>query len=106
MVPPKCDAGNGGSRALERGLRILGLFSSHENSFTVKQISKRIGVPIASTYRLVRSLVVLGYLDDRRGTGGEIQLGLEVVRLAAVANAGNNIISIGQQELRRPRTDR
>jgi DNA-binding IclR family transcriptional regulator len=91
----------GGSRALERGLSILGLFSSHENSLTVKEISKRIRVPIATTYRLVRSLVDLGYLDDRRGSGGEIQLGLEIVRLAAVANAGNDILSVGQQELRR-----
>ncbi len=90
-----------GSRALERGLLVLGLFSPQEKSFSVREISKRTGFPIATTYRLVRSLLQLGYLDDKRGTGDDIQLGLEIVRLAAVANASNTIISVGQEELRR-----
>jgi IclR family KDG regulon transcriptional repressor len=88
-----------GSRALERGLRILGLFSDQERSLSVREISSRLRVPLATTYRLVRTLVDLGYLTDRREHGGEIELGLEIMRLASVA-AGSDVLTASSPLLR------
>ena len=83
-----------GSRALERGLRILGLFSDHERSFPVRTISQRLGIPVATTYRLIKTLVELGYLEESPGRS-EVQLGLEIVRLASAANVDLQAASSG-----------
>jgi len=72
-----------GSRALERGLRILGLFSSSERTLSVRTISQRLEIPVATTYRLIRTLLELGFLEEVPGRS-ELRLGLEIVRLASV----------------------
>jgi DNA-binding IclR family transcriptional regulator len=98
---PSDDGGTlSGSRALERGLRILGLFSESERALTVKVISDRLRVPMATTYRLVRTLIELGYLEDARGGRGELTLGLEAVRLGAVATAGSDLQSVSMPIMR------
>ena len=95
------DDGTGaGSRALERGLRILGLFSESERALTVKTIASRLGIPVATTYRLIRTLVDLGYLEDSQGGRGEFTLGIEIVRLSAVATAGNDLQSVSMPVMR------
>jgi len=50
------------SKTLEKGLNILGLFDREHPSWSLIQISKLTGINKTSTYRLVNTLVKMGYL--------------------------------------------
>lgn len=51
------------SKSLEKGLRILALFSRATPSLTQSEIAKTLGLNMTSTYRYINTLVELGYLE-------------------------------------------
>ena len=51
------------SKSLEKGLRILALFSRETPSLTQSEIAKILGLNMTSTYRYINTLVELGYLE-------------------------------------------
>lgn len=51
------------SETLEKGLRILDLFSRDESSFSLNEITQRIGINKTSTYRFLNTLCYMGYLQ-------------------------------------------
>jgi DNA-binding IclR family transcriptional regulator len=51
------------SKTLEKGLTILGLFDNDHSRRTLSEISRLAGINKTSTYRLVNTLVLLGYLS-------------------------------------------
>jgi IclR family pca regulon transcriptional regulator len=57
------------SEILERGLRILDLFSGEGHGFTLGEISRRIGVNKTSVHRYVGTHCALGYLRRNERTG-------------------------------------
>jgi DNA-binding IclR family transcriptional regulator len=73
------------STSLEKGLKILSLFSADAPSLTQSEISRTIGVNMTSTYRFVNTLVRLGFLEKDAKTK-ELRLGMRSLAL------GTNII--------------
>lgn len=99
MTEDKHDA-SAGSRALQRGLEILRLYSEQERSFAVRNISEKLSIPMATTYRLVRTLTEYGYLKENESGHGEYILGIEAVRLSAVAMSGNDLQTVSAPVMR------
>src|ERR1700739_4691040 len=52
---------------LERGLRILSEFSAREPVLGAPELSKRIGIPRTTTFRLLQTLEALGFLERVNG---------------------------------------
>lgn len=83
-----------GSRALDRGLSILHLFTEGTPELTVRDICKRLSIPHATAYRLVNTLTTHGYLRPVRSSTGKFELGLEILRLASSATAGSDLQAV------------
>lgn len=66
--------------ALERGLKLLGLFSREERVLAVADIARRLAVPRASVFRLLHTLETLGFVE-RAGESPVYRLGPAVLRL-------------------------
>ena len=69
------------SETLDKGLKLLDLYCGEESSFTLAEISRRLGVNKTSVYRLVNTLCEHGYLqkDQRTKSYG---LGIRTIPLA------------------------
>lgn len=80
------------STSLEKGLRILSLFSEQTPCLTQTQVSRLLNLNMTSTYRFVNTLVQLGYLEKDERTK-ELRLGFKSLVL------GTNILR-GTDELR------
>ncbi|MDR5752272.1 MULTISPECIES: IclR family transcriptional regulator [unclassified Caballeronia] len=65
---------------LERGLRILAEFSAREPVLGAPELSKRIGIPRTTTFRLLQTLEALGFLERVNGDRN-FRLGVAVLRL-------------------------
>jgi DNA-binding IclR family transcriptional regulator len=70
------------STSLEKGLKILSLFSIENPSLTQSEISRTSGINMTSTYRFVNTLVRLGYLEKDARTK-ELRLGIRSLALSA-----------------------
>jgi DNA-binding IclR family transcriptional regulator len=83
---------------LERGLRILSEFSAREPEFGAPELSKRIGIPRSTTFRLLQTLEVLGFLEraggDRRFTLGPavLRLGFEYLNSLEVTEVSTPVL--------------
>jgi DNA-binding IclR family transcriptional regulator len=69
------------STSLERGLKILDLFTEGRGPLGLSEISTQIGLNKTSTYRFVNTLVSLGYLKKDPETK-QLRLGLKALVLA------------------------
>src|SRR5215472_4642812 len=49
-------------RSLDRGLRILTLFDEGQAEWSINAISNALDLPLASTYRIVNTLIAQGFL--------------------------------------------
>lgn len=65
---------------LERGLRVLAAFSDAEPVLDAGELSRRLGIPRTTMFRLLQTLEHLGYLE-REATGRGYRLGIGVLRL-------------------------
>ena len=65
---------------LERGLRILAEFSARESVLGAPELSRRIGIPRTTTFRLLQTLEALGFLERVNGDRN-FRLGVAVLRL-------------------------
>jgi DNA-binding IclR family transcriptional regulator len=80
---PDDEAGGGSTYlvpGLERGLRILSEFSAREPVLGAPELSKRIGIPRTTTFRLLQTLEALGFLERANGDR-HFRLGVAVLRL-------------------------
>ncbi|KVL49329.1 IclR family transcriptional regulator [Burkholderia territorii] len=65
---------------LERGLRILAEFSPREPVLGAPELSKRLGIPRTTVFRLLQTLESLGFLE-RADKDRNYKLGISVLRL-------------------------
>lgn len=56
------------SKSLEKGLKILALFSRETPVFTQTEIARTLGLNMTSAYRYINTLVELGYLEKNAKT--------------------------------------
>lgn len=66
--------------ALQRGMQLLGEFSRDQRELTGAELSRRLGLPRASVFRLLQTLEQLGFVE-RVGDGANYKLGIAVLRL-------------------------
>jgi DNA-binding IclR family transcriptional regulator len=83
------------TQSLAHGLNILLLYDTHTPFFTVSQISKRLGFSQSKTYRLIRTLVKYGLLEEYNGTA-QYSLGLSALRLGLLAQQQFNIAALAR----------
>lgn len=76
------DRGDAGYRVpgLERGLRILTEFSPREPLLGAAELSRRLGIPRTTVFRLLQTLEALGFLE-RADRDRNFRLGVAVLRL-------------------------
>jgi DNA-binding IclR family transcriptional regulator len=70
------------STSLEKGLKILSLFSTDTPSLTQSEISRTLGINMTSTYRFVNTLVRLEFLEKDAKTK-VLRLGMRSLALGA-----------------------
>ncbi|WP_395068201.1 IclR family transcriptional regulator [Paraburkholderia silvatlantica] len=82
--PEADDEGAGASTylvpGLERGLRILAEFSAREPVLGAPELSRRIGIPRTTTFRLLQTLEALGFIERANGDR-QYRLSVAVLRL-------------------------
>jgi len=87
------------TQSLAHGLNILLLYDTHASLFTVSQISKRLGFSQSKTYRLIRTLVKYGLLQEYNRTA-QYSLGLSALRLGLLAQQQFNIAAIAHPSMK------
>ena len=83
------------NQSFAHGLNILQLYDSQNPLFTVSQISKRLGFSQSKTYRLIRTLVKYGLLQEYNKTA-QYSLGLNALRLGLLAQQQFNIAAVAR----------
>jgi len=100
------DENTGGSTylvpGLERGLRILAEFSAREPVLGAPELSKRIGIPRTTTFRLLQTLEALGFLERANGDR-YFRLSVAVLRLGFEYLSSLELTDIGTPILERLR---
>ena len=66
--------------ALQRGLELLGKFSRHTPELSGAELSRQLGLPRASVFRMLHTLEKSGFVE-RVGEGTQYKLSLGVLRL-------------------------
>jgi len=66
--------------ALQRGMQLLGQFTRDQRELTGADLSRRLGVPRASVFRLLQTLEQMGFVE-RVGDSAHYKLGIAVLRL-------------------------
>ena len=87
---------------LERGLRILAEFTAREPVLGAPELSKRIGIPRTTTFRLLQTLAALGFLERVNGDR-HFRLGVAVLRLGFEYLSSLELTDIGTPLLERLR---
>ncbi|SPA22444.1 Putative transcriptional regulator, IclR family [Cupriavidus taiwanensis] len=85
---------------LERGLRLLGEFSSRKRTLSAAELARRLKVPRSTVFRLLATLEMMGFVERTDG-GREFRLGMAVLRLGF-----DYLASLELTELGRPLLDR
>jgi len=83
------------TQSFAHGLNILLLYETHTPYFTVPEISKRLGYSKSKTYRLIRTLIKYGLLQEYDHTS-KYSLGLNAFRLGLLAQQQFNITVIAR----------
>ena len=84
--------------ALERGLGVLEAFSADRHTLSLAELARAIGLSRSSAYRLVVTLVELGYLDRDPDTK-KYRLGSRVLRLGYAYLASIELVELARPEL-------
>lgn len=69
-----------------RVARVLAAFDDEHRSLSLSDTARRCGLPLTTTFRLVRSLSAVGYLE--REPGGDYHIGLRLWEVASFAPRG------------------
>jgi len=81
---------NGGSRSVvQRALTILATFDYGRERQSLSEISRRAGLPIATTYRIVQRLAQWGALE--RSSGGSYRVGLRLWQIGSLASRSTDL---------------
>lgn len=81
--------------ALQRGLQLLGQFSRDERVLTGAELSRRLGLPRASVFRILQTLEQMGYVE-RLGDTAHYKLGMAVLRLGFEFLASMELTELGR----------
>ncbi len=77
-------------KVLEKALKILDIYSRHENAFTLDDLTKRTGLDKSTVYRIVRTMEKNGYIRYDQ-EDGFYRLGLRFLELGAVVYSSTSV---------------
>jgi DNA-binding IclR family transcriptional regulator len=83
--------------SVSRALRVLELLSSRQEGGSITEISKELGLPKNSVFRIVRTLAAGGYLDER---GKAWRLSPKILSLGYAAVQSTHLIAACMDEMR------
>jgi len=83
------------TQSLAHGLEILLLFDASTPQLTVSEISRHVGFSQSKTYRLVRTLIRYGLLQENNGTA-RYSLGLNAFRMGLLAQRNFSLSAIAR----------
>ncbi len=78
------------NQSLAHGLEVLLLYDTSTLLLTVNEISRRLGYTQSKTYRLVRTLIKYGLLQEQHGTA-QYSLGINTFRIGLLAQQQFNL---------------
>jgi DNA-binding IclR family transcriptional regulator len=81
--------------ALQRGLQLLGQFSRDDRALTGADLSRRLGLPRASVFRILQTLEQMGFVE-RIGDSAHYKLGMAVLRLGFEFLASMELTELGR----------
>lgn len=81
--------------ALQRGLQLLAQFSRDQRALTGAELSRRLGLPRASVFRILQTLEQMGFVE-RVGEGAHYKLGMAVLRLGFEFLASMELTELGR----------
>ncbi|MEO7940370.1 MAG: IclR family transcriptional regulator [Burkholderiaceae bacterium] len=81
--------------ALQRGLQLLAQFSRNERALTGAELSRRLGLPRASVFRILQTLEQMGFVE-RVGESAHYKLGMAVLRLGFEFLASMELTELGR----------
>ena len=85
--------------SLAKGFRVLELFSASEPELNLSEIAKRADLDTGTAFRIIRTLVILGYLEQAEGVK-RYRLALKVIDLGFNAIARTDLHSLARPVLR------
>lgn len=85
--------------SLAKGFRVLEVFDAEERELTLSEIAARAALDAGTTFRLVRTLVMLGYLENAESSK-RYRLGLKVLDLGFNAIARMDLHTASRPILR------
>lgn len=88
--------------ALDRGLKLLQLFDRSQTQLSAPEISRRLGIPRSTVFRLIQTLESLGFLER---TDTIYRLGPAVLRLGFEYIASLEVTDLGRPILEKLRDD-
>ena len=87
-------------RSVERAIRILKSFSAEEPELGVGELSRRLGLPKSTVFRLLNTLEA-GGLVSRNPETGRYRLGVDLIGLADSVTTYTNLRHVARPHLRR-----
>lgn len=84
--------------ALARGLAVLDAFAGDVTKLGVTEVAQIVGLPTSTTFRLLATLEVAGYLE--RLPDGEFRPSIRVLRLGDAALRGSDLVEVSSGLLR------
>ena len=87
--------------AVDRVLNILEYVAQRRESVSVKEIATYLQIPHTSAFRLVKQLVLRGYLEEDENRQGYYHLGLQVLTLSNGMTYINDLRQVAHLELDR-----
>ena len=77
-------------KVLEKALKILDIYSRHENAFTLDDLTKRTGLDKSTVYRILRTMEKNGYIRYDQ-EDGFYRLGLRFLELGTVVYSSTSV---------------
>jgi len=85
---------------LDRGLRVLSLFTIQDGDWAVKEMSEALDIPLSSTYRIVRTLEAEGFLE-LADSSGSYRLGLRLLHLGFLVHSKLDVCHVAFPTMQR-----
>ena len=85
--------------SLAKGFRILEVFDTDEPELTLSEVAARADLDTGTAFRLIKTLVMLGYLQQGDGAK-RYRLGLKIINLGFTALARRDLHSLARPVLR------
>lgn len=87
--------------AVHRALNVLEYVAQNRESVCVKDVAEALDLPSTTAFRLVKQLLVRGYLEEEESRPGYYRLGLQLLALTNGMTAINDLRQIAHAELDR-----